>query len=46
VNGQTGTIGGDAPVSRAKVALVIIAGIAAVIAICLVFVLISRLTGG
>jgi len=45
VNGQTGTIGGDAPVSRAKVALVVILSIAAVVAICLIIVLITRLTG-
>ncbi|MFN8515168.1 MAG: hypothetical protein U0841_21810 [Chloroflexia bacterium] len=45
VNGQTGTIGGDAPVSRAKVALVVILSVAAVVAICLIIVLITRLTG-
>ena len=46
VNGQNGTIGGEAPTSKAKVALVIIGTIAAVIAICLLISLITRLTGG
>ena len=46
VNGQSGTISGDAPVSKAKVVLVIVLSVAAVIAICLIFMLISRLTGG
>jgi DNA-directed RNA polymerase subunit RPC12/RpoP len=46
VNGQTGKIGGDAPVSRAKVVFVVIASIAAVVAICLVIMLITRVTGG
>ena len=46
VNGQSGNIGGDAPVSKAKVAIVIIASIAAVILICLAIMLITRATGG
>lgn len=46
VNGQNGTIGGDAPTSKAKVALVVIGAIAAVILICLAISLISRVTGG
>jgi DNA-directed RNA polymerase subunit RPC12/RpoP len=46
VNGQSGTIGGEAPVSRAKVAIVIVASVVAVILICLVITLIRRATGG
>ena len=42
VNGQTGTIGGEAPTSKGKVALVIIGVIAVVALICLVIYLLGR----
>src|SRR5919112_1901996 len=42
VNGQTGTIGGEAPVSKAKVALVVVGVLAAVILIIIVIMLIGR----
>lgn len=42
VNGQTGTIGGEAPTSKAKVALVIIGVVAVVALICLVIYLLGR----
>lgn len=42
VNGQTGTIGGEAPVSKAKVTLVVVGVIAAVLLIFLLVTLVRR----